>query len=160
MQALCNHMNLVRIPRRDRMYLVYCMYDSRRDHAPYIVHISTSYVHTLTQSRRGIMSWMITTHHTYGTTRYHVMISTSHVSITCTTHMISMMITHEIVQIIKHLPTGIMHDIMYITCTRSHVSKQETTTDNTGLRVLWWSRCRKYWLERSIATRGRWVRPL
>ena len=31
MQALCNHMNLVRIPRRDRMYLVYCMYDSRRD---------------------------------------------------------------------------------------------------------------------------------
>ncbi len=32
MQALCNHMNLVRIPRRDRMYLAYCMYDSRRDH--------------------------------------------------------------------------------------------------------------------------------
>ena len=32
MQALCNHMNLVRTPRRDRMYLAYCMYDSRRDH--------------------------------------------------------------------------------------------------------------------------------
>ena len=32
MQALCNCMNLVRIPRRDRMYLEYCMYDSRRDH--------------------------------------------------------------------------------------------------------------------------------
>ena len=30
MQALCNHMNLVRIPRRDRMYLAYCMHDSRR----------------------------------------------------------------------------------------------------------------------------------
>ena len=32
MQALCNHMNLVRIPRQDRMYLEHCMYDSRRDH--------------------------------------------------------------------------------------------------------------------------------
>ncbi len=31
MQALCNHMNLVRIPRRDHMYLAYCMCDSRRD---------------------------------------------------------------------------------------------------------------------------------
>ncbi len=31
MQAVCNHMNLVRIPRRDHMYLVYCMYGSRRD---------------------------------------------------------------------------------------------------------------------------------
>ena len=31
MQVLCNHMNLVRIPRRDRMYLAYCMHDSRRD---------------------------------------------------------------------------------------------------------------------------------
>ena len=31
MLALCNHMNLVRIPRRDRMYLAYCMHDSRRD---------------------------------------------------------------------------------------------------------------------------------
>ena len=31
-QALCNHMNLVRIPRRDRMNLAYCMHDdSRRD---------------------------------------------------------------------------------------------------------------------------------
>ena len=31
MQALCNHMNLVRIPRLDRMYLAYCMHDSRLD---------------------------------------------------------------------------------------------------------------------------------
>ena len=32
MQALCNHMNLVRIPRRDHMNLAYCMHDdSRRD---------------------------------------------------------------------------------------------------------------------------------
>ena len=31
MQALCSHTNLVRIPRRDRMYLAYCMCDSRRD---------------------------------------------------------------------------------------------------------------------------------
>ena len=32
MQALCNHMNLVRIPRRDRMNLVYVyMCNSRRD---------------------------------------------------------------------------------------------------------------------------------
>ena len=32
-QALCNHMNLVRIPRRDHMYLVHVyMCDSRRDH--------------------------------------------------------------------------------------------------------------------------------
>ena len=32
MQAVCNHMNLVRIPRRDRMNLAYCMHDdSRRD---------------------------------------------------------------------------------------------------------------------------------
>jgi len=31
MQALCSHMSLVRIPRRDRMYLAYCMHDSRRD---------------------------------------------------------------------------------------------------------------------------------
>ena len=31
MQALCNHMNLVHTPRRDRMYLAYCMHDSRRD---------------------------------------------------------------------------------------------------------------------------------
>ena len=31
MQALCSCMNLVRIPRRDHMYLVYCMYGSRRD---------------------------------------------------------------------------------------------------------------------------------
>ena len=32
MQVLCNHMNLVRIPRRDRMNLAYCMHDdSRRD---------------------------------------------------------------------------------------------------------------------------------
>jgi len=31
MQALCSHMNLVRIPRRDHMYLAYCMCDSRRD---------------------------------------------------------------------------------------------------------------------------------
>ena len=31
MQALCNHMNLVRIPRRDHMYLACCMHDSRRD---------------------------------------------------------------------------------------------------------------------------------
>ena len=32
MLAQCSHVYLVRIPRRDRMYLVYCMYDSRRDH--------------------------------------------------------------------------------------------------------------------------------
>ena len=33
MQALCNHMNLVHIPRLDRMYLAYCMHDySRLDH--------------------------------------------------------------------------------------------------------------------------------
>ena len=32
MQAVCNHMNLVRIPRRDHMYLAYCICDSRRDH--------------------------------------------------------------------------------------------------------------------------------
>ena len=32
MQAVCNHMNLVRIPRRDHMNLAYCMHDdSRRD---------------------------------------------------------------------------------------------------------------------------------
>ena len=32
MQALCNHMNLVRIPRRDHMYLVYVyMSNSRRE---------------------------------------------------------------------------------------------------------------------------------
>ena len=31
-QALCSCMNLVRIPRRDHMYLAYCMYGSRRDH--------------------------------------------------------------------------------------------------------------------------------
>ena len=32
MLALCNHMNLVRIPRRDRMNLAYYMHDdSRRD---------------------------------------------------------------------------------------------------------------------------------
>ena len=31
MQAVCNHMNLVRIPRRDHMYLAYYVYDSRRD---------------------------------------------------------------------------------------------------------------------------------
>ena len=31
MQALCSCMNLVRIPRRDHMYLAYCMCDSRRD---------------------------------------------------------------------------------------------------------------------------------
>ena len=31
MQAVCNHMNLVRIPRRDHMYLACCMHDSRRD---------------------------------------------------------------------------------------------------------------------------------
>ena len=31
MQALCNHMNLVRIPRLDHTYLVCCMYDSRLD---------------------------------------------------------------------------------------------------------------------------------
>ena len=31
-QAVCNHMNLVRIPRRDHMYLVYVyMCNSRRD---------------------------------------------------------------------------------------------------------------------------------
>ncbi len=32
MQALCNHMNLVRIPRRDHMYLAYVyVCNSRRD---------------------------------------------------------------------------------------------------------------------------------
>ena len=31
MQAVCNHMNLVRIPRRDPKYLAYCMCNSRRD---------------------------------------------------------------------------------------------------------------------------------
>ena len=31
MQALCSCMNLVRIPRRDHMYLAYCMCNSRRD---------------------------------------------------------------------------------------------------------------------------------
>ena len=31
MQAVCSHMNLVRIPRRDHMYLAYYVYDSRRD---------------------------------------------------------------------------------------------------------------------------------
>ena len=31
MQAVCNHMNLVRIPRRDHMYLALCVYNSRRD---------------------------------------------------------------------------------------------------------------------------------
>ena len=31
MQALCNCMYLVRIPRRDHMYLAYCMCNSRRD---------------------------------------------------------------------------------------------------------------------------------
>ena len=31
-QAVCNHMSLVRIPRRDHMYLVHVyMYNSRRD---------------------------------------------------------------------------------------------------------------------------------
>ena len=32
MQALCSCMYLVRIPRRDHMYLERCMCDSRRDH--------------------------------------------------------------------------------------------------------------------------------
>ena len=32
MQALCNHMNLVHIPRLDHMNLVYCIQDSRLDH--------------------------------------------------------------------------------------------------------------------------------
>ena len=32
MQVVRSRMNLVRIPHRDRMYLAYCMYDSRRDH--------------------------------------------------------------------------------------------------------------------------------
>ena len=32
MQALCNRMNLVRIPRRDPTYLAYCMCNSRRDY--------------------------------------------------------------------------------------------------------------------------------
>ena len=31
MQALCNRMNLVRIPRRDPTYLANCMCNSRRD---------------------------------------------------------------------------------------------------------------------------------
>ena len=31
MQALCSCMYLVRIPRRDHMYLAYYVYDSRRD---------------------------------------------------------------------------------------------------------------------------------
>jgi len=31
MQAVCNHMNLVRIPRRVRMYLAYLVHVSRRD---------------------------------------------------------------------------------------------------------------------------------
>ena len=31
MRALCNCVYLVRIPRRDHMYLAYCMHDSRRD---------------------------------------------------------------------------------------------------------------------------------
>ena len=29
-QALCNHMNLVRIPRLDHMNLAYCMHDDSR----------------------------------------------------------------------------------------------------------------------------------
>jgi len=32
MQVVRSRMNLVRIPHRARMYLAYCMYDSRRDH--------------------------------------------------------------------------------------------------------------------------------
>ena len=32
MQAVCNHMNLVRIPRRVRMYLAYLVHGSRRDY--------------------------------------------------------------------------------------------------------------------------------
>ena len=32
MQALCSCMYLVRIPRRDHMYLAYYVRDSRRDH--------------------------------------------------------------------------------------------------------------------------------
>ena len=32
MQAVCNHMNLVRIPRLDHMYLAYYVRDSRLDH--------------------------------------------------------------------------------------------------------------------------------
>ena len=32
MQVVRSRMNLVRIPHRDRMYLAYCMHDSRRDH--------------------------------------------------------------------------------------------------------------------------------
>ena len=37
MRSMCklvvySHMNLVRNPRRDHMYLVYCMYVTRRDH--------------------------------------------------------------------------------------------------------------------------------
>ena len=31
MQAVCNHMNLVRIPRLDHMYLAYYVRDSRLD---------------------------------------------------------------------------------------------------------------------------------
>ena len=32
MLIVYNHMNLVRIPRRDRMYLEHCIHGSRRDH--------------------------------------------------------------------------------------------------------------------------------
>ena len=32
MQAVCSHMNLVRIPRRVRMYLAYLVHGSRRDY--------------------------------------------------------------------------------------------------------------------------------
>ena len=47
MQALCSCMNLVRIPRRDHMYLVYCMYVTRRDHDM----ISRSPTHMMRRNR-------------------------------------------------------------------------------------------------------------
>ena len=51
MQARCNHMRLARIPRRDHMYLAYCMMynarTSRRD--PYLDHC---YMYSRDRSRR------------------------------------------------------------------------------------------------------------
>ena len=52
MRSMCklvvySHMNLVRNPRRDHMYLVYCMYVTRRDHDM----ISRSPTHIMRRNR-------------------------------------------------------------------------------------------------------------
>ena len=99
------------IPLRD-LYIIHNKHlTSRRDFVIIIIQSSNSLLDL----------WTITTHHQFGTTRFHVMISTRIIHAICKIHTSSMRNTHEIHATTHNLHIHIMHKVRDL-CTYVHTS--------------------------------------